>query len=175
MARQFLGHRRDLGGTVRTFRADGALEMDEIEGTHGTRRRIFFEDILLVSYHRERSPLFLAVTGGIALFLMGIGVISASGKRDDAIAGYVMMMFGAPFLIAFLLRLFLQVDVITVFGTHGRARMNFEYRKARARQVHQDICREVRSAQARLRPRIPAATAAPSPPSPVPPREATPE
>lgn len=164
MPRELLGQTRDLGGVIKTFRADGAFEMDEIEGTHGTRRRVFFDDVFLVSYHRERRPLFLVGTGLASLFFLGLGFQMLRSNSADRPAGFTMIAFGAPFILLFVLRLILQVDVITIFGRHGKARLEFQYRKAKAREVHQRICRDVRTAQATLRRNAPR----PAPAAPIP-------
>lgn len=159
MPREFLGQWRDFGGAIRTYRADGAFEMDEIEGTSGTRRRIFFEDVLLVSFHKERTLLYLLATATVALLFIGLGLSLAAGPSREG--AWVLLLFGSPFLIAFLMRLFVPVSVVTIFGRHGRARLQFDFRAGRARAVHQRICREVREAQARLRPRTPPAPLTP--------------
>ena len=44
MARVRLGGMRDTGGSATVYRTANAFEIDELEGTDGVRRRIFFED-----------------------------------------------------------------------------------------------------------------------------------
>ena len=55
--------------------------------------------------------------------------------------------FGLPALIAFLTRLLLGVDVVTVFGRRSKTNLRFALRKQRAREVYGTICAAVRNAQ----------------------------
>ena len=170
MAREYLGQVRDMGGTTRVYKAAGAFEVDELEGTSGTRRRIFFEDIFLVTYHREVGTTFALGVGAlcVVLLLIILGML-ADGVSNRASSGLmvggVIALVSAPLFIVFLNRVIRKKDIITIFGRHGRARLEFEWRKAKARTVFQDACRVARNsrpAARRARPQTPA-------PGPVPP------
>lgn len=164
MAREYLGQVRDMGGTTRVYKTAGAYEIDELEGTSGIRRRIFFEDIFLVTYHQEVGTTFVLVLGSLcALFLFLILGMVADGIRNPATSGLivasVISVLTAPLFIFFLNRVIRKKDVVTIFGRHGRARVEFEWRKAKARSLFQEACRAARNS--RPSPRRPRPQAAP--------------
>lgn len=66
MARVLLGGVRDSGGSAAVYKTANAFEIDELEGTSGVRRRVFFEDVYLVTYHREIGTAFALVLGCVA-------------------------------------------------------------------------------------------------------------
>lgn len=131
--------------------ADG-IEVDSSEQFELVRRRVLFEDVRLVTYHRQRGVAFLLATGIFALFFFAIGAFVASiGGGESWIAALIFFVMGFPALVAFGLRLALSVDVITVFGRRSKAVIRFGFRKRRAREVYGTICAAVRGAQ-RVRP-----------------------
>ncbi|MHC4247493.1 MAG: hypothetical protein ACYS9X_00040 [Planctomycetota bacterium] len=134
-----------FGGRQVVYVADDGIEVDELDGYEVTRRRVFWEDVLLVTYHRHIGVAFPLVTAvAAALFgLMAIGVGSG-----DATAGVIVaVIFCLPFVVVFALRLALGVDVVTVFGRRTMARMRFSYLKARARRTFGMIVDRARRAQ----------------------------
>lgn len=165
MARKYLGQIRDLGGSTRLYRAEGAFEVDELEGTSGIRRRIFFEDIFLVTYHREVGRMFAVLVGVLcAFFLFALGAAIVDGLRKPAPWGLYLPLIvagvTAPIFIVYLNRLIRKKDVITIFGRHGRARVEFEWRKAKARRIFQEVCQAARDSRPARR--APQATRDPS-------------
>jgi hypothetical protein len=155
------------------FQTAEGIEVDSVEQFELIRRRVLYEDVQLVTYHRERGLAFLLTTGIVAAFFIGLGLLIGSiGSEMQGAA--VFLVIGFVPLIAFLLRFMFGADVITVFGRRSRARLRFGVRKARARQVYGSICAAVRNAQ-RIRPTtMPGVTATPLPAGvPMPP--ATPE
>ena len=164
MAREYLGQVRDMGGATRVYKAAGAFEVDELEGTSGIRRRIFFEDIFLVTYHREVGSMFALVVGSLCVLQLFIilGML-ADGVKNPASSGFmvggVVATLSAPLFIVFLNRVIRKKDIITIFGRHGRARLEFEWRKAKARSVFQEACRLARNSRPTVRRRPPPAPA----------------
>ena len=59
--RTFLGGRRGALSDVRVYRVADALEVDEGEGFFVRRRRILFDEIQLVTYHRPFGWLFVVI------------------------------------------------------------------------------------------------------------------
>ncbi len=171
MAREYLGQVRDLGGAARVYKAAGAFEVDELEGTSGIRRRIFFEDIFLVTHHREVGTTFALVVGAICavLFFIIMGTLAGGVSNPSSsglIVGGVVAFLSAPLFIVYLNRVIRKKDVITIFGRHGRARMEFEWRKAKARSIFQDACKVARGSRPvirRARPQRPAEGPMPGP------------
>jgi hypothetical protein len=148
--RRFVGRTTGFGGRQRVYQMREALEIDEIEGYEVSRHRVFYDDVLLVTFHRFRGRLFvILVTLMVGLFgLLSIAMGAAAGWQTGTL---VFSLTGLPFLIALVLRLWLRVDVVTVYGRRTKAEMQFHWRKARARQVYSQICRAVRQAHERAR------------------------
>jgi hypothetical protein len=145
--------RRTLLGTVngvtsasRVYRTADAVEVDEVEGTDVTRRRVLLDEILLVTHHRERGTAFVVSALGLFLACGALSVLVATADRD---AAFLVFGFTAlPALVALVWRLLRGVDVVTVFGKRTRAALRFPLRRARAREVFRLVCRLAREAQA---------------------------
>lgn len=164
--------RRTLLGTLsgatsvnRVYRTADAIEVDEIEGTDVTRRRVLLEEVLLVTHHREYGTAFVVTTAAIATVFGGLGALLAA---MDPTAGLVMFgLAGLPALLALAWRLALRLDVVTVYGRRTKASLRFSLRKARGREVYLLVCRLARDRQERLA-RQRARARPPVPPPPVP-------
>ena len=131
------------------FQTPEGLEVETNEHYEVTTRRVFFEDVQLVTYHREYGTLYLTLTGIFALGFTVLVVFLANLPNEAWVMSIVFGMFGLPFLIAFLLRAIFGVDVVTVFGRRSKAAIRFRFRKKRARTVYGQICAAVRAAQRR--------------------------
>lgn len=133
----------------RIYAVPDGIEVEVDERIDVSARRVLYDDVLLVTYHRERGTLYLTLTGIFSLGFLAL-VIYLSTLGDAAMAvGIVFGSFGIPFLIAFLVRAIFGVDVITVFGRRSKAAIRYRVRKRRAREVHDLICAAVRDAHAR--------------------------
>jgi hypothetical protein len=165
--RILLGGLSGLTSFSRVYRTPDAVEVDEIEGTDVTRRRVLFEEVLLVTHHREYGTVFMVTT---AALLAGFGALGAAVAVGDRTAGLILLGLTAlPALGALALRLAVGIDVVTVYGRRTRASLRFWLRKSRGREVFRLICRLARERQERLareqaRPR-PSAPRALHPPS----------
>jgi hypothetical protein len=125
-----------------------AIEVDEVDGYDVTRRRVLLDEVLLVSLYRRRRPGVL-VTAGFGALVFAMPVYSL---RHEHTAQLVFGLFLLPFLLAFLIHLALGTDYVGIAGRRSRARMAFNLRKERAREVFELIVREVEAAQAARRP-----------------------
>lgn len=169
--RKYLGRDQNLGAAIRVYLLQDAIEIDELTFVEIERTRVYFDDILAITYHRSVSVLFLVlmgVVGGIPL-MSGLYLLTQN-QTAGAVAFLVM---AAPWLAFFLVHLLLRTDVITVFGRRTMARMRFQFRKGRARAVYAELTEKVRIAQEAIRaaqppPPAPAAPEMPLPP-PIPP------
>ena len=143
--RVLLGRSHDLAGRQRVCATADGLEVDENEGWDVTRRRVFYDDILLVTYHRYLGWIFLLVTG----LMSGVfGLIALGAAVGGPAAGIIVgLVFALPFALPFLLRLIFRVDVVTVYGRRTKAVMKFSFRKARAREIFDFVCELARRAQ----------------------------
>jgi hypothetical protein len=173
MARTYLGGEANLGGHRRVFEIEGALEIDENDFTQIERTRVYFDDVLGITYHQQVGVAFLVFNGVFGALFVFIALVIAAADRNPA-GGIVMGLFAVPFVVAFLLRLVLKVDVITVYGKRTKATIRFGLRKGRARTIYSDLTAKVRARQAKALaeqppPPAPAASEIPLPPPPPPP------
>jgi hypothetical protein len=143
-----LGRDQGFGGYRHVFELEDALEVDENNFVEIERTRVYFDDVLGITYHRQNSTAFLIAMGLLALFFGGIAAIAlaAEGGREPAVP-IVFGILASPFAAAFLARLLLKVDVITVFGRRTMACMKFGFRKARAREIYRDLTLKIRDRQ----------------------------
>jgi hypothetical protein len=162
MARFFLGNEPSIGGYRRVFEIEGALEIDENNFTQIERTRVYFDDVLGMTYHKELGPGFLIGTGLGSLILV-FGLILAASDSDLLPVGITFVVLGAPFTIAFLLRLILKLDVITVYGRRTKATLKYGFRKGFARELYTTLAAKIRHRQER------ALAAQPKPAAPPPP------
>jgi hypothetical protein len=171
MGRIPLGREQHLGGYRRVFEIEDGLEVDENNFVEIERTRVYFDDVLSITYHRQAGLVYLIIIGLMALFLAGIAVLSTvmEGGRELVVA-IVFACLAAPFVIAFVLRLILKVDVITVYGRRTMARMKFYFRKGTAREIYRDLALKIRARQekaAAAQAPPPAPSLPPAPPGPV--------
>jgi hypothetical protein len=146
--RMLLGKARTLGSRAAIYEAEDGLEIEINEQYEVTQKRVLYDDVLMVTIHREMGAAFLVITGLWAAFFITIASWILSLDRDVLPVAVVFYGIAAPAAIAFLLRLVLGVDVVTVFGRRSKTAMRFALRKRRARQVYASICAVVRKAHA---------------------------
>ena len=132
------------------------------------RRRVFFDEILLVTLH-STSSLVISI---LPPFLGLLFALAGLGARDEPSASYAFWTVAAFFLALGVAMAFVSVWVVTVFGKRTRARMHFRLRQTKAREVYAEICRAAADAQRALilrlasrRPSSGAAPASSAPPS----------
>ena len=145
--RKVLGRSRTLGSRATIYQGADALEIEVNEQYEVVEKRVLYDDVLMVTLHREKGVFYLILTALLALFFLGIGILIISINVDGWPAALIFGLFGLPFLIAFLTRLLLGVDVVTVFGRRSKTDLRFALRKQRAREAYGTICAAVRNAQ----------------------------
>lgn len=165
--RVYLGRDQHPGGYRRVFEIEGGLEVDENNFVEIERTRVYFDDVLGITYHRQTGIAFLITMGVLTLIFGGLALLMF---LDDQVEATIAMgVVTAPFAIAFLVRVLLKVDIVTVFGRRTMACMRFPIRKGRARQIFRDLTLKIRAAQERAVAAQPAPSAPPEPPLPPPP------
>lgn len=167
--RERIGRWSDIATRQFIYRTDAGIEVDELDQFEITRKRVFYDDILLVTKHRYIGPLFVVITMllGTAFLTMGLFV-------HEKAALITFGVIASPFLLMAFIRLTMRVDVVTVFGRRSRAQMRFIFRKGKARRLFDEISAAAREAQQRLADDIRAAEppeAAPAEEFPMPPAE----
>lgn len=143
--RKRIGRWNEIAARHVVYQTPSGVEVDEVDHFEVNRRRVLFEDILLVTKHHYIGAAYVAINAVIALFLLIVGF--AIGQTASVITFAVM---AAPFAILAMVRLSVGVEVVTIFGKRSRARMRYAFRKRRARQVFAEITAKTREAQRRL-------------------------
>jgi hypothetical protein len=108
--------------------------VDEYDNYQVRRWRVLFEDVVLVTFHPYRGLLFPIVCAALAGLLAWLSY--AIGKGGSPSAGWITA-----------LRLIFGVDQIDVYSRRSHARLRFAFRKARAREVWDQIIAAVRASQ----------------------------
>ncbi|MCU1231416.1 MAG: hypothetical protein JWO97_4300 [Acidobacteria bacterium] len=157
--RKRIGRWNDIATRQAVYQTDAGLEVDELDHFEINRKRVFYDDILLVTMHR-----YIGVWFVVTMLVFGIGFLVIGALTRDTTAVIVFSIIAAPFLIMALVRVIARIDVITVFGKRSRARMRFMFRKTYARRIYAEISAKAREAQRRLAADIEAAEPPQAPP-----------
>ena len=162
--RRYLGRVQSLAERVRTYWTDEALEVDRVDNYEIRRRRVFFDEIQLVTLHTTRGYLVSILPFFLAL-LFTVMALAARDTPDASTAFWIGAALFAAFAVGAAL---VPVWAVTVYGKRTRARMHFRLRQTRARQVYADICRAAADAQRALALRLSNEIPEPPPPPPLP-------
>ena len=149
--RTFLGNGGESKKTRLYLDAD-CIEIEEEHTVDVMRRRIYLDDVVMVTHSRRFGWQFLANTG-IPLFGFVIAAISfiVAGSRW----AFIACAFGCiAFLIPFVHRLITRLDVITIFGRRKRAEITFGRRKEFVQNRFDTIVAAVREKMAATQARI---------------------
>lgn len=150
MNRTLLGKWTSTVSRVRVFEYPESLEIESNEQFEVTKRRVFLDDVQLVTYHRRRGVAYLVLTGIVATFanffiLLGVFL----GGEAFVPMATIFGIFAVPATIAFLVRLIWGLDIVTVYSRRSKLAIRFRLRKTKAREVYGHVCAIVREAQRR--------------------------
>jgi hypothetical protein len=154
--RTFLGRDTSWAERVRVYRTDEALEVAYINTFEVSLRRLFFDEVQLVTLHRVRGSrtLWLLI---VLSALWALGTLVA-GPASDLFYGFAT---GTAIVFALtLVTALIRSSVVTAYGARARARIRFLYRPGKARRVYDDLCRRVGEVQGRIAAEAAAAAAA---------------
>jgi hypothetical protein len=144
--RRLLATDSTIGERIRIYRTGDALEVDVVSFYSIRRRRVFFDEVQLVTLHSRRGMAAAAVAwGGLAL-LVGLAA-SGIGKNGDLKTLSIFLSVAAAFALGSLTSMLVPVWTVTVFGKRTRARLRFRLRSGKARRIYGEICRAVAEAQ----------------------------
>jgi hypothetical protein len=141
-----IGRNTALGTRERIFETDDAIEVDSTDQYEVSQKRVLFEDIVLVTWHRELGWGYLAAHAFVLTVFIVIAMIVVAGG-GGAVGATVVALFGLPSFVAILIRSIFQVDVVSIFGRRSRAKIRFFFRKKRARELYGRICYKTRQIQ----------------------------
>ena len=167
--REKLGQRRGFGYREIVYRTADAFEIDEIEGYDITRKRVFFDDVVLVTLHR-----FIPWGNGLGLLLLAglVGLVVLALAAASTTAALVVAGLGVlPALAGAVASFALGARAVTVQGKRTQARMDFVLRPGRAEEVYRLACRLARERQPRPARPVGAAERGMAPPPPAPPEQ----
>ena len=128
-----------------------AIEIDLIDGYDVSRRRVFLNEVELVTLHRQRrwaSAMLLGAVGGLILVP---GVIMAFTLHGQILARLIgLLVFGLlalPFLVPAVWMLVMPSVVLSVMGPRTKAVMRFSSFNRRAEQTRDRLVKAVTTAQ----------------------------
>jgi len=145
-AKTLIGTDNGLASRGRVYETDDAIVAETTDQYELSRKSVLFEDVLLITYHREIGWPFVVVQSVVIFFVLLVaGVTYAANGPSKVVA--IIAAFAAPSLIALTVRLIFKVDVISIFGRRSRAAIRFSFRKKRAREVYGRLCYRTRQKQ----------------------------
>jgi hypothetical protein len=144
--RRLLATDQSIGESIRIYRAGDALEVDVISLYNIRRRRVFFDEVQLVTLHSRRGLPPAAVAWGALALLMGL-TSNGIGRNGDPRTLSIFLAVAAAFALGSLGSMLMPVWTVTVFGKRTRARLRFRLRGGKARRIYGEICRAVAEAQ----------------------------
>jgi hypothetical protein len=154
--RVFLGRDVSWAERVRVYRTDEALEVAYINTFDVSLRRLFFDEVQLVTLHRARGSrtLWLLVVLS-ALCALGTLIAWSTPELANGFVTVTVIVFTWTLVTALI-----GSSIVTAYGGRARARIRFLYRPGKARRVYDDLCRRVGEVQGRIAAEAAAAAAA---------------
>jgi hypothetical protein len=143
-SRTLLGKNAGLMSRGAVYETAEAVEEDSHVGYEVNRRRVLYEEVLLVTIHRETGTSFIVFNALTGLFFAGMAL-----KLQVIVPG-LGIAFGilaVPFVATCIFRLIFKPTFVSVFGRRSKAVMRFSVRKRRAREVYGRICSRTREVQ----------------------------
>lgn len=158
--RRPIGRASNLVEWVKVYQTLDALEIDHVTSFEIARRRLYFDEIVLVLLHRRGLRPLRAIVGGLIV----VAALAAAYFRQP----YALIPLALLFLLFLLTGVFSWT--VTAFGRRTFARMRYGLRRRKAQTIYDEITRRAAEAQATLASRQAAAAPAPvADPWPAPP------
>jgi hypothetical protein len=141
-----IGKDNGLATRGRVYETDDAIVAETTDQYELSRKSVLFEDILLITYHREIGWAFVVVQSVVIFFVLLVAGITYAAN-GPLLSAAIIAAFAIPSIIALIVRLILKVDVISIFGRRSRAAIRFSFRKKRARELYGRLCYRTRQKQ----------------------------
>ncbi len=126
--RRLLGTNSGVFHREYVYAFDDGLEVDELEGADIVRRRVFFDDVVLLTDHREWSWVGLAVGGWIGLMLTvacGGALVAMHFSENNADAVVVSALVAFIVIVWMMVMIASRSRVLTIFGNRTRVELRF--------------------------------------------------
>ena len=145
-----LGRSAHAFGREDVYEVPEGLEVESRENYEVLRKRVLFEEVQFVTYHREIGAWFVTLNGLIGGFFLFLGMVIFNATQSGNVWALVpWVVMASPFLIAAALRAIYGVNVVSVFGRRSKAVIR-SGRKLKARELYGRILTRVRQAQSKL-------------------------
>jgi hypothetical protein len=145
--RLLLGTNNKFGSRTRIYLTDAAIEVDELDGYTGTRKRVLFDEVLLVTYDQRRRGLIVATA--LLSLAISAGIAAVLFTARAPIATYLIpSAVSMPFLIVLIYHLAFGANCITVFGKRTTAQ-GFTLGRRRAQTIFNLLQKRVAEVQER--------------------------
>ena len=148
--RERLGSRAGFSYREYVYRARDCFEIDDVEGYEVTRKRVFYDDVVLVTRHRfvPWSPI---VASSLFALLAALGALGTLASRSEPrVAGFVLFVLALALGALDAALIGVGGERITIQGKRTQARMDFVLRRGKATDAYRRACRLVRERQQRL-------------------------
>jgi hypothetical protein len=147
--RRVIARHTGLATRELVYETSDGVEVESNDHYEVSRRRVFYDDVVLVTYHRQVGALFITVNALLVFMFVSLAAIMAAAIRTKDVWPMIIvwLLMAAPSFIAIVIRLLLRVDVINVYGRRSKATLRYSWRKQKAREVYGRICARVRQAQ----------------------------
>lgn len=144
-SRRRIGRWSNVATRQVVYQTDDALEVEEIDLTELTRKRVYFDDILLVTMYSRVGIAFVVTMAVFFLLFITAAALFQSERMPNAAMAFGLSSM--PFLLALFARALLKQEVITVYGRRSKASLRFTFRKTYAHEKFNEICELARTSQ----------------------------
>jgi hypothetical protein len=141
--RTFLGRDHRLAERVRVYRTAEALEIAYVSAFDVSTKRVFFDEVQLLTLHRTRAGRARWLLG-ISAALFGLGALLA---RTVPSLFAVLLALAAATATGSVAAALAPIWVVSIYGRRARARVRCAFREARARALYAELERQAREAQ----------------------------
>lgn len=153
--RVHVGAHLGLAERMRVFRIPDALEVDSSDHFEIYRRRVFLDEVLLVTLHKGWGGGLYPWVIGVLAFLSACtaGILFAVPEVEEIRNGFLIAT--AALVLLAVATVFIPAWTVTVYGRRTRARMRYRFREEKARAVYAEVCAAAAAAQQALAARQP--------------------
>jgi hypothetical protein len=146
--RERIGVTRGLVERENVYRCNDAIEIESMAGYDVEIKRVFFNDVEMITWHQRFSKPGLWIGGLSVVAGLLLWILIATTVPDEAafwIGFWVLFLPNVPVLLWFLWPYW----YVTIFGRRTSARMCWHFRKAQSWRVYEELAREISDYQQR--------------------------